>query len=237
MLYLVLIVLDSFSELHVKTEFVSENRLGILEWRSRLFLVRLPMDRILMMMVFGHWHSSSETHEKILEISPGRFTHRLAVRTFKAGQTGDKLSVALAQLVTTAVSSCPVSNTVGSPSVTFPLVRDEVGEVVLEEHAGGRGVAPVVHLTAPVYTVHSLARAKKATVAAVSLVDQGITACPTLDHGVEVPRGSLARVVLLSFKFGLLKYVVLMIGRHEGNFWKFINSDNASVIWNFIFCG
>ena len=55
MLYLVLIVLDSFSELHVKTEFVSENRLGILEWRSRLFLVRLPMDRILMMMVFGHW--------------------------------------------------------------------------------------------------------------------------------------------------------------------------------------
>ena len=42
-----------------------------------------------------------------------------------------------------------IFTTVGSPSVTFPLVRDEVGEVVLEEHAGGRGVAPVVHLTAP----------------------------------------------------------------------------------------
>jgi len=190
-----------------------------------------------MMIVFGHWHSSSETHEQILEISPGRFAHSLAVRTFKAGETGDKLSVTLTQLVTAAVSSFSVSNTVRSPSVTFPLVGHEVGKVVLEEHAGGRGVAPVVHLAAPVYTVHSLARAKKATVAAVSFVNQRVTAGPALDHGVEVPRGSLARVVLLSFKFGLLKYVVLMIAGHEGNFWKFINSDNASVIWNFIFCG
>ena len=55
MLYLVLIVLDSFSELHVKTEFVSENWLGILEWRRRLFLVWLPMDRVLMMIVLCHW--------------------------------------------------------------------------------------------------------------------------------------------------------------------------------------
>jgi len=195
----------------------------------------LPMDGILMMIVFGHWHSSSEPHEKILEISPGRFAHSLAVRTFKAGETGDKFSVALTQLVTATVSS--FSNTVRSPSVTFPLVGDEVGKVVLEEHAGGRGVAPVMHLTAPVYTVHSLARAKKATVAAVSFVNQRVAPSPALDHGVEVPRGSLARVVLLSFKFGLLKYVVLMIARHEGNFWKFINSDNASVIWYFIFCG
>jgi len=207
----VLIVLNPFSELHVKTEFVSEDWLGILEWRSRLFLMWLPVDRVLVMIVFGHWHSSSETHEQILEISPGRFAHRLAVGTFIAGETGDKLSVALTQLVTAAVSSFSVSNTVRSPSVTFPLVGDEVGKVVLEEHAGGRGVAPVVHLAAPVYTVHSLSSAKKATVAAVSLVDQRVTPGPTLDHGVEVPRGSLARVVLLSFKFGLLKYVVLMI--------------------------
>lgn len=190
-----------------------------------------------MMIVLGHWHSSSETHEKILEISPGRFAHSLAVRTFKAGETGDKFPVALTQLVTATVSSFSVSNTVRSPSVTFPLVGHEVWKVVLEEHAGGRGVAPVVHLTAPVYTVHSLARAKKATVAAVSFVNQRVTPSTALDHGVEVPRGSLARVVLLSFKFGLLKYVVLMIARHEGNFRKFINSDNASVIWNFIFCG
>jgi len=199
--------------------------------------VWLPMDRVLMMIVLCHWHSSSETHEKVLEVSPGRFAHSLAVGTIKAGQTGDKFSVALTQLVTTAVSSFSVSNTVRSPSVTLPLVGHEVGEVVLEEHAGGRGVAPVVHLTAPVNAIHSLTRAKKATVAAVPFVHQGVAPSPTLDHGVEVPRGSLARVVLLSFKFGLLKYVVLMIGRHEGNFWKFINSDNASVIWNFIFCG
>lgn len=197
----------------------------------------LTVDRVLMMVVFGHWHSSSETHEKILKISPGRFAHRLAVRTFESGETGDKFSVTLTQLVTTALSSISLSNTVWSPAVTFPLVGDEVGEVVLEEHAGGGGVAPVVHLAAPVYTIHSVARAKKATVAAISLVDQRVTASSALDHRVEVPRGSLARVVLLSFKFGLLKYVVLMIGRHEGNFWEFINSDNASVIWNFIFCG
>jgi len=189
-----------------------------------------------MMIMLCHWHSSSETHEKILEISPGRFAHSLAVRTVIAGETGDEFSVALTQLVTTAVSSFSVSNTVWSPSVTFPLVGDEVREVVLEEHAGGRGVAPVVHLAAPVNPIHSLAGAKKATVAAVAFVDQRVAACTALDHGVEVPRGSLARVVLLSFKFGLLKYVVLMIGRHEGNFRKFINSDNASVIWNFIFC-
>ena len=39
-----------------------------------------------------------------------------------------KLGIAL-----TAVRSTPV---------TLPLVGDEVGEVVLKEHAGGRGVAP-----------------------------------------------------------------------------------------------
>ena len=60
----------------------------------------------------------------------------------------------------------------------------------------------------PVNPIHSLAGAKKATVAAISLVDQRVTASSALDHRVEVPRGSLARVVLLSFKFGL-KTVVL----------------------------
>ena len=56
------------------------------------------------------YHSSSETHEKVLEVSPGRFAHSLAVGTIKSGQTGDKLSVALTQLVTAAVSSFSVSN-------------------------------------------------------------------------------------------------------------------------------
>ena len=46
-------------------------------------------------------------------------------------------------------SARAVFTTVRSPSVTLPLVGHEVGEVVLEEHAGGRGVAPVVHLAAP----------------------------------------------------------------------------------------
>ena len=56
------------------------------------------------------YHSSSETHEQILEISPGGFAHSLAVRTFEAGETGDKFSVTLTQLVTAAVSSFSVSN-------------------------------------------------------------------------------------------------------------------------------
>ena len=47
------------------------------------------------------------------------------------------------------MSGVAIFTTVRSPSVTLPLVGDEVGEVVLEEHAGGGGVAPVVHLTAP----------------------------------------------------------------------------------------
>ena len=55
MLYLVLIVLDSFSELHVKTEFVGEDWFWIFEWRGWLFLVWLPMDRILMMIMLCHW--------------------------------------------------------------------------------------------------------------------------------------------------------------------------------------
>ena len=61
----------------------------------------------------------------------------------------------------------------------------------------------------PVYTIHSVARAKKATVAAISLVDQRVTASSALDHRVEVPRGSLARVVLLSFKFGLKENILI----------------------------
>ena len=61
----------------------------------------------------------------------------------------------------------------------------------------------------PVNPIHSLAGAKKATVAAVAFVHQGVAPSPTLDHGVEVPRGSLARVVLLSFKFGLKENILI----------------------------
>ena len=35
-----------------------------------------------------------------------------------------------------------VHTAVGRPAVTLPLVGDEVGEVVLQEHAGCGGVAP-----------------------------------------------------------------------------------------------
>ena len=47
-----------------------------------------------------------------------------------------------------ARSKC-VLTAVRSSSVTLPLVGDKVGQVVVEQHAGGPGVAPVVHLAAP----------------------------------------------------------------------------------------
>ena len=46
-----------------------------------------------------------------------------------------------------------------------------------------------------VYGVHGVARAQEAAVAAVSLVDQGVTPGAALDHRVEVPGGSLGRVM------------------------------------------
>ena len=57
----------------------------------------------------------------------------------------------------------------------------------------------------PVNTIHCVAGAKKATVTAVAFVYQRVAASPALDHGVEVPRGSLGRVVLLSLQLRLEK--------------------------------
>ena len=48
------------------------------------------------------------------------------------------------------------SHAVGSTSITLPLVGDEVGQVVLQDHAGGGGVAPVMHLAAPQHQLHAL---------------------------------------------------------------------------------
>ena len=56
-----------------------------------------------------------------------------------------------------------------------------------------------------VYRVHSVARSQEAAVAAVSLVDQGVTPGAALDHRVEVPGGSLGRVVRQAF---ILKKIV-----------------------------
>ena len=50
-----------------------------------------------------------------------------------------------------------------------------------------------------VYRVHSIAGAQEAAVAAISLVDQGVTPGAALDHRVEVPGGSLGRVMREAF--------------------------------------
>ena len=41
-----------------------------------------------------------------------------------------------------------ILTTVWCPSVALPLEAHKVGKVVLQSHAGGRSVAPVVHLAA-----------------------------------------------------------------------------------------
>jgi len=91
---------------------------------------------------------------------------------------------------------CRVSiNTVGSTSVALPLVRYKVRQVGFQDHAGGGGVAPIMHLAAPVNTIHSVPRPKKPTVAPIALVHQGVAPSTTTDHRIEVPGGSLAGVV------------------------------------------
>ena len=57
--------------------------------------------------------------------------------------------------------------------------------------------------------VHGVAGAKEAAVAAVALVDQGVAARPTLDHRIEVPGGSLGRVVRQAFILKNKLYKVL----------------------------
>ena len=84
-------------------------------------------------------------------IPPGHL-HCLGAGTGVAGEAADELPVALAELVAAAAGLAgpgPPRQAVGRTPVTLPLVRDEVGQVVLQEHAGGRRVAPVVHLTTP----------------------------------------------------------------------------------------
>ena len=41
-------------KLHVKSESVCEDRLGVFEWNSRLLLVRLPVDGVLVVGVLRH---------------------------------------------------------------------------------------------------------------------------------------------------------------------------------------
>ena len=52
----------------------------------------------------------------------------------------------------------------------------------------------VVHAV-PVDTIHSVTRPKEPAVAAIALVHQRVAASAALDHGVEVPGGTLAGVV------------------------------------------
>lgn len=90
------------------------------------------------------------------------------------------------------------SNAVGSTTIAGPLVGYKVGQVVLQSLAGGGGVAPVMHLAAHVYSIHSVAGAEKSAIAAVALVDEWIAPGATLDHIVEVPGGPLRVVAILN---------------------------------------
>jgi len=175
------------------------------EFGNLLLVLAVEM---IVLLVDGH--PGPETHEEVLEVSPGRGAHRLLGGARELGQAVHKCPVTLTQLVRAAGAlTPPVTNTIWRASVAFPLVRHEVREVVLQSHAGGRGVAPVMHLTASVDRVHGVAGAEEAAVAAVALVDQGVAARPTLDHRVEVPGGSLGRIVRQAFI--LFEYVIFMM--------------------------
>ena len=54
------------------------------------------------------------------------------------------------------------------PPLTF-WAGTRAKQTYLEEHAGGGGVAPVVHFAAPVNPVHYSSRTKEATVASITL--------------------------------------------------------------------
>jgi len=154
------------------------------------------MDRVLLHVL--HVHASTKPHEQVLEISPRRPAHGFLLWAGEVGETLDKFPVTFAELVGTRPgprSLCAACHAVRGAPVAAPLVRDEVGKVVLEEHAGGGGVAPVVHFAAPVDPVHYSSRPKETTVASITLKHQGIAASSALDHGVHVPSRSLARVV------------------------------------------
>lgn len=145
-----------------------------------------------------HAHSCAKAHEKVLEVSPRRHAHGLSVRAWIVRQALYKLPVTLTELVAAASPTRGLglaSNAVRSPSVTLPLVGDKVRQVVLQDHAGGGGVAPVVHLAAPVNTIHSVTGPEEPAVAAIAFVYQRVASSPALYHRVEIPGGSLARVV------------------------------------------
>lgn len=78
--------------------------------------------------------------------------------------------------------------TQGSSAVALPQVRYEI----LQKHrTPGRGVTVVVHLAAPVDSVQRLARAQKAAVASVALVNDRIAPGRALDHRVQVVDAAL----------------------------------------------
>jgi len=142
-----------------------------------------------------HLHSSSKTHEEVLPIAPGGATHRLFMWTWKLFQALHKLSITLAKLMTTATRICLLrrsSNAIGCTTITRPLVREEVRQVVFYVHASCLGVAPVVHLTASVNAIDNTSRAEEPAVASVTLVDKRIAASTTLDHFVQVQSSSFA---------------------------------------------
>lgn len=145
-----------------------------------------------------HSHSCAKAHEKVLKVSPRGHAHGLSVRTWIVRQALYKLPVTLTELVAAASTTRGLglaSNAVRSSSVTLPLVGDKVWQVVLQDHAGGGGVAPVMHLAAPVNTIHGVTRPKEPAVAAIAFVYQGVASSPALYHRIEIPGSSLARVV------------------------------------------
>jgi len=121
----------------------------------------------------------AKAHEDVLPVAPGRHAHGLLVGTRVVREAGGKFSVTLTKLMTATAMSRVLSlapDAVRSPSITLPLVGNKVRELVLQVHAGGGGVAPIMHLAAPVYSIHWVTMSKKSAEASITLEHQRIAA-------------------------------------------------------------
>ena len=69
---------------------------------------------------------------------------------------------------------------------------------MLQPHAVGCCVTPIVHFATPVDSVNCFPRTKEPTETSITLEDKRVAACCTFHHGIKVPGCSLARNVVIT---------------------------------------
>jgi len=101
-------------------------------WSDIGFRNLLLVFAVKVMVLLVNRHPGSEAHEQVLEVSPRRGAHRLLLGAGKLRQAVHEGPVTLAQLMRAqAALALSGANAIRRSSVTFPLVGDKVGQVVL----------------------------------------------------------------------------------------------------------